>query len=245
MQSPSRPPSRPSAFLGNVADLNSSAVALLQGSTGGTLPTEGARKLLFQGLHQLKTVCDSIRDEHNGQGVESIPQAFLVQLLHPDPKLSERWEDGTQEIFSGAFLFGHPHDHLQRSLAAAVLLYNVGLLHHRAGLQTEVSSHVKSAQRYYKLSLMLLQQQKAATQDEKFHGSLNLLEAALLTNTAHAYKYFYEMNEATTFFHNLARQMENMPIDHEGGTPMEAVAYFEKTLLYNLALRCHDASPAA
>ena len=235
-------PSRPSVEVGNVADLNSSAVAVLQGRTGGTLPTDGARKLLFQGLNQLKTLCDSIRDDHDGHGVESSPQDFLVQLLHPDPNVSERWENGTQEIFSGAFLFGHPQDHLQRSIAAAIILYNVGLLHHRAGLQTEVSGHVKSAQRYYTLSLMLLQQQRAATQNETFHGSLNLLEAALLTNTAHAHKYFYEMNEATTCFHNLARQVENMLL---GGTRMEAVAYFESTLLYNLALSCHDASPAA
>ena len=229
-------------LLGNIAGLNSAAAVILQTSCNGHPPLPGgdARHLLIQGLQELKALIESEDGLHGDDPI--CPRSFSVQLLHPESSMTEPTADSAQEIFHGAFLFDtSENDVSQCSNVAAVMLYNLGLLNHRKGLEFGMSAHVKAALQFYERSHALLQQQQAEArthQGETLHHSVHILAAALLVNMAHACNYFYETKKAAIVFRELARHVEDI-------MDVEALAYFKMALVYNLQLCCDAASPAA
>ena len=235
--------------LNNVVELNSSAVKLMQSSEGSyTIRNEGSRRLVVEGLRQLKQICSQVEEINvvvtdneeeqvspaDGGIIMAGRQTLYVQMLYTN---NGQLMETSQDIFNGLFLLDFPQ---KISTVASVLLFNLGVIHHTIGLRHGLSHHVKTALQFYKKSIAILQQQDFEDIGLEY-SCLNFLIAALLTNTAHSYKYFYETKHASLVFQHLASQVDAM----DANIPHEAKAFFERTLLYNLGLDCCEASPAA
>jgi len=122
---------------------------------------------------------------------------------------------------------------------AAVLLYNLVLLHHRVGLRSGTSVHVKAAIGFYTHSLTVLE-----SSQETPDSPLKTLLTALLNNTAHAYTYFFELSGAEAMYDDLAWQIEEMLLDED--VQDEDIVFFESSLLlFYLEINRFSASPAA
>lgn len=232
-------------FLRSIAELNSTAAQLCQCECSHRAGNQ-ARMLLFDALRQLRTVCDGAveklkEDEQNGTG----PVCFQVVQLAPQVLAQQlTLNRGTQELYNGFFLVRAPSHTSQFPVIAAVLLYNLGLINQRVGLDSGKSAHIIAALTFYKQSLFLLKDFRFPQEFTPQEATIKILMAALMNNMAHAYDYFYELHYAQAALEDLQVHVYNWMLADEYVPPSEIV-FFQTTLLHFLDMKKHFAAASA
>lgn len=129
------------------------------------------------------------------------------------------------------------NDHV---LFNAVLLYNIGLAHHRLGLMQlkESDKNLQQALRFYKCGLSVVRQNALqASSGENYF----ILVLAFLNNMGHIFSHFFRDDEAASCRDHLDVLLETVPIDLRE----EDSEFFHLSKLYRSAGSCNIAAPAA
>ena len=234
-------------LLGRIADINNTTVMFLWHATAScSTDRHAAQTRLVEGLRLLTSLCNETGLYADlGEVGSSDFDSFTVTIL--PLALDEQQSESSQEIFQALFLISRPESLSQANAVAAVLLYNLALLHHSSGEQSGTSRRVGVALKLYQQSRDVLQQIPASVPGSVFHKARNILVAAQLINLAFAHKYFFDRLNATNVFRELAQHVQTAFQSSDENIPREAVSYFEAALLFNLGNlgSGHQPSPAA
>lgn len=107
------------------------------------------------------------------------------------------------DIYSVAFLYTDLDNHADSFYyeVSIIILYNMALAHHLAGLSATTSNskrHLQEALRYYKMSLTVFQSRKSTFVDDSYS-----LILGLLNNMGHIFCHSFQIKEAQTCSHHI------------------------------------------
>jgi hypothetical protein len=184
-----------SASLHAIADLNAKAVALYQIGRN-----YDARASLRQALSQLRNLTTGnsnmdVSDNDCNDSLDGFPNqsshcmngaSSLAYSAMPYCKDNDVF---TQEIYKGAF-FITCKGQATLSSVAAVLLFNLGLVYHRAGMKNGISAVMIQALQLYRRSFAILESTRSSSVPSI------VMKAALCHNMVHIYKTFYQPTHA-------------------------------------------------
>jgi hypothetical protein len=215
----------------DVRNLNSKAVRMLQHGD-----TDHARLILVEALLQLgaQLRTGSWRDVYALQKTSCAPCLIDVASLTPEKEKKDRFN---REIYNGAFLLSNSETYTVHEISA-VLLFNLGLIFHRTGIETGCSLSLQKALLFYRHSLSQLE----VTTIHPPSVSLIVLVGALCQNKYHIHQTLVHIHEARCLIPRLAEVvslLEHLRHDRE-----EDLKFF-RTSLFFASLNGFTYAPAA
>lgn len=175
----------------SISSIHRYALGLLQDKKYGEAIIEFSRC-----MNEIRTAFETMSSKSDGnisdtsisRSITSICQDDLIMIEHDDSIVSPHNIFG---FFGAAFPLPVCADHHNLALASHIVLFNLALAYHSAGLYNGRTSFLRKAMEKYQLSLRLLSKQSKEVRQAFF-----LLELASVTNLGHLHVHFYDVEKA-------------------------------------------------
>jgi hypothetical protein len=224
------------ASYNTVMNMNTKAVSfLIQGNQSDCILTlQDALQIFKRSLNEPSDVEMSASDSSPGWTTQSFELPPVPATCHE-----------SFQLFNSAFVFlwennteGTSLPESEERIVPAVLLYNLGLCHHREALRRADSDSLRTASRLYSHAMALLE-----TLTDELRDSDMVLCAALANNMAHIASSVFDTKATREFQHMLEDIMA--AADMEYLEEEDAEVFFCMNLLMASELHVHGLAPAA
>jgi hypothetical protein len=205
-----------------VKGFNSDAVAHFQHGD-----SVRAQQIMLAALRHIRQLCvDEDEDEDQASPCTQYYGSELAYDVYSVPLNKDEDDDSIfQEIYNAAFLLTNDIP-VSAAETAAVLLFNVGLIHHRNAIQFNKRKEMAKALQLYQQSLGLLE-----TDDKPYSATLAVLTAALCNNMAQIFTAFYKTEQARAMMDFMQESIERMQLDL-GGISEDDFEFFNANLYF-------------
>ena len=192
-----------------------------------------AMQCLTDKMH-VQTYDEFLQEQQDCQEEEQMP-VYPVPLVTVDAStILQASPHNALELYQTAFLFAKMDDsHLAQDLQSeisAILLYNLAVTHHLAGLARQECSaeNLEQAMHYYKLSMTIFKSHS----DLQFDDSCFTVVLGILANMGHIFVHFAAANQAAVC---LQRMEEILDSGAAGALSDDDGDFFFSALTYSAA----------
>ena len=167
------------------------------------------------------------RPKDNAQQSDETPSLLsvpvLTDLLLQGHQSTSLEDPSLMGVFDRALCVTNDDDMEHRELVTAVLMFNLGLVHHARGISRGRSKYLNKALNLYKMALRVIQNiQEQLAQDHEAHGitpecirsvsHVSLLLLALLNNMTQIYSQFFRLEKMQHYLQHMRWLLSE---DHE------------------------------
>ena len=181
-------------------------------------------------------VVDASCKDHSYNHCMGVPQCSVDLLDHAT--IMTVSPHNMFDIYQNAFLLSGEHSNMDVEEISIVIIYNLALAHHLAGIAVQVDSRLQlqEAMRFYKLVLTISKSKPETSVD------FIALTLGCLTNLGHVFSHFWQVNEAEACYNMLNGLLESplvLSLSEEDGD------FFFSTLSFFVAQDHFTLAPAA